>query len=271
MNSDTLNTVVDTSAVEPVQIGISVHASPLPSTIFKGDTFEYRVNVTWQAPAGQSAVLVVPMGSASAKGITQIGLREEHSQSVQNGNSISNTQFVYKLVADDSGNVSIPALRFQIPSAKGPFEFQSESVSFRVEEHSNSALFGVLGAIALVLCLGACAIMRKKKKRSEAIKRADQKEDAALVEEFLLLKKRITKAESRAWLLDLEKICKSWTKKRYGSENLEELVTAGTLEGWDLLIEEFAHARYGGGNRDAFQNKETWKLAAKLLNIEEDE
>ncbi len=271
MNSDTLNTVVDSSAVEPVQIGISVHASPLPSTIFKGDTFEYRVNVTWQAPAGQSAVLVVPTGSANAKGITQIGLWEEHSQAVQNGNSVSNTQFVYKLVADDSGNVSIPSLRFQIPSANGPFEFQSESVSFRVEEHSNAPFFAVFGALALVILVGVCIFLQKRKKRSEETKKAKQKEDDALLEEFLLLKKRIAKAESRAWLLDLEKICKSWATKRYGNDNLEELVKSGSLEGWESLIEEFAHARYGGGNRDAFQNKETWKLAAKLLNIEEDE
>ncbi len=271
MNSDTLNIAVDSAAVEPVQIGISVHADPLPSTIFSGDTFEYRVNVTWQAPAGQSAVLVVPTGSASAKGITQIGLREEHSQVVQNGHSVSNTQFVYKLVADDSGNVSIPALHFQIPSANGPFEFQSESVAFRVEAPSNGPIFAVLGAFALVIFFCACVFLFKKKKRKEALQKAEKAEDSALTEEFFLLKKRIAKAESRAWLLDLEKICKSWAKKRFGSENLEGLVKAGTLEGWESLVDEFAHARYGGGNRDAFQNKETWKLAAKLLNMEEEE
>lgn len=111
----------------------------------------------------------------------------------------------------------------------------------------------------------------QKKRSSEAKKKAVKQEDAELAEEFLLLKKRIAKADSRAWLLDLEKICKSWAMMRYGSDNLEELAKAGTLEGFDSLLEEFAHARYGGGERDAFQNKETWKTAAKLLNIEEDE
>ncbi|MBP5247036.1 MAG: hypothetical protein J6Z31_04190 [Fibrobacter sp.] len=271
MNSDTLNTAVDSAAVEPVQIGISVHADPLPSTIFLGDTFEYRVNVTWQASAGQGALLVVPTGSASAKGITQIGLREEHSQVVQNGNTVSNTQFVYKLVADDSGNVSIPALHFQIPSADGPFQFQSESVAFRIEKPSNAPVFVICGVFALALCAFACVMLLRKKKRAEALQRTEKAEDKALADEFLLLKKRIAKAESRAWLLELEKICKSWAKKRYGSENLEELLKNGTLEGWDSLVDEFAHARYGGGDRDAFQNKETWKLAAKLLNIEDEE
>lgn len=263
--------MMNEEVLEPAQIGVSVHADALPETIVKGDTFEYRVNVTWEASAGQNALLVVPTSSANTKGVTQIGLREEHSQVVHNGKSVSNTQFVYKLLADDSGNVSIPALHFQIPSAEGAVEVQTDIVSFRIEEPSNTALFLILGVCVLGIVLGTLLAVLHKKKGLEAKKKAVKQEDAALLEEFLLLKKRIAKAESRAWLLDLEKICKSWATKRYGNDNLEELVKSGSLEGWESLIEEFAHARYGGGNRDAFQNKETWKLAAKLLNIEEDE
>ena len=102
-------------------------------------------------------------------------------------------------------------------------------------------------------------------------KKAVKQEDAELAEEFLLLKKRIAKADSRAWLLDLEKICKSWAMRRFGNDNLEDLAKNGLLDGWQPLLNEFAHARYGGGERDAFQNKESWKTASKLLNIQEDE
>ena len=52
--------------------------------------------------------------------------------------------------------------------------------------------------------------------------------------------------------------------------NLDNLVKEGKLEGWDALVEEFAHARYGGGKRDGFENRETWKAAMKLMGIEED-
>ena len=53
--------------------------------------------------------------------------------------------------------------------------------------------------------------------------------------------------------------------------NLDTLVKDGKLEGWEAIVEEFAHARYGGGKRDGFENKETWKAAMNLMGISEDE
>ena len=53
--------------------------------------------------------------------------------------------------------------------------------------------------------------------------------------------------------------------------NLDALVADGKLDGWKPLLEEFAHARYGGGKRDSFENKETWKLAMTLMGVKEDE
>ncbi len=273
MENDSLNTLPEdapNAASSPVEIGISVHTDTLP-TIAKGDTFEFRVNVSWKAPQKESAVLILPKSSANTKGITQIGMREEHSRAVQGDASVSNSKFIYTLVADDTGSVSIPAMRFEIPTANGPFEFQSESVSLHVGETSHVAVVAVCGLFAFaIVALGVFLALREKK-RSAMRKKASREEDEAQREEFLLLKGRVSKAESRAWLLDLEKICKSWAKKRFGCDNLEELSRTGALEGWDALLEAFAHARYGGGARDAFENRETWKLAAKLLNIEEDE
>ena len=51
--------------------------------------------------------------------------------------------------------------------------------------------------------------------------------------------------------------------------NLDALVKEGRLEGWESIVEEFAHARYGGGKRDGFENRETWKAAMRLMGIEE--
>ena len=269
MENDSLNVLAD-SASAPVEIGISVHTDSLP-TIVKGDTFEFNVNVAWKAPSAESAVLILPKSSANAKGITQIGMREEHSRAVQGDASVSNSKFIYTLTADDTGAVSIPALRFEIPTANGPFEFQSESVSFYIGETSHAAVITVFGLLAVLIVLVGVLLVAKEKKRLAARKKAQFAEDDALKNEFLLLKKRIAGADSRTWLLELEKICKSWAKKRFGSENLEELASAGMLVGWESLLESFAHARYGGGARDTFENRETWKTAAKLLNIDEDE
>lgn len=227
MENDSVNSVAfpdslgtDSAAVEPVQIGISVRTDSLLN-VFKGDTFEFKVNVSWRAKAHSDAILILPVGSANAKGVTQIGVREEHSRQMQGETSISNTQFIYTLTADEAGDVAIPALRRRMNRAKE--------------------------------CLA--------KKRSK---------ERAISEEFHALGKRVTKSDSRSWLLDLEKICKSWAKNQFGNDNLEALAKAGKIKGWDSLIENFAHARYGGGGQDAFEIKETWKLAAKLLNIQED-
>lgn len=274
MENDTLNALPETvpdSTASPVEIGISVHTDSLP-TIVKGDTFEFKVNVSWTAPSRESAVLILPKSSANAKGITQIGLREEHSRVLQGESSVSNSQFIYTLSADDTGNVSIPALRFEIPTAKGPFEFQSESVQFHVDAPSGAFVPTVFGLLALlIVALGVGLVLREKKRSASRKRNARDEENAALQREFLLLKRRVANADSRTWLLELEKLCKSWAKKRFGNDNLEELSRNGSLEGWDALLETFAHARYGGGVRAAFENRETWKLAAKLLNIEEDE
>ncbi len=98
---------------------------------------------------------------------------------------------------------------------------------------------------------------------------------------MLVLKQRVNTADSREWLLELENVCKGYVAQRLGmdgvdesaaaSVNLDAMVKDGKLEGWESLVNEFAHARYGGGKRDGFENRETWKAAMKLMGIEEEE
>ena len=82
-------------------------------------------------------------------------------------------------------------------------------------------------------------------------------------------------ADSREWLLELEGVSKEFVALRLGKDasavNLDYLVKDGKLEGWEHLVDEFAHARYGGGKRDGFENKETWKLAMQLMGLKEEE
>ena len=293
MENDSLNTAVDSGAVvadtaapemampTPEQLGISITAGPqggMPA-ITVGDTFDFPVTVSWSVQG--SALLVVPTASANAKGLTQVGMSQESARSVKDGKEIASITFTYKIAAADTGNLHIPALRFEIPTQVGrPIDLRSESVDVRVNEPFNPLpiVVGLVVAL-LVLCAGLWRVKRRAAAR-QAIAARDAAKDA-LRARMLVLKQRVNTADSREWLLELEGICKEYAAEKFGiadggtpaasAVNLETLVKDGKLEGWESLVEEFAHARYGGGKRDGFENKETWKGAMKLMDISEDE
>ena len=286
MENDSLNTAVDSTAVPdsaapemvmptPEQLGISVVSGPeggMPA-VTVGDTFEFPVTVSWSVQG--SALLVVPTGSANAKGLTQVGVSQESARSVKDGKEIASITFTYKIVAQDTGNLHVPALRFEIPTQMGqPLDLRSESVDVRVNEPFNPLpiVVGLVVAL-LVLCAGLWRAKRRAAAR-EAVAARNAAQDA-LRARMLVLKQRVNTADSREWLLELESICKEYVAEKFGlvasAVNLDTLVKDGQLEGWESLVEEFAHARYGGGKRDGFENKETWKGAMKLMGISEDD
>ena len=288
MENDSLNTAVDSGAVvadsaapemampTPEQLGISITAGPqggMPA-ITVGDTFDFPVTVSWSVQG--SALLVVPTASANAKGLTQVGMSQESARSVKDGKEIASITFTYKIAAADTGNLHIPALRFEIPTQVGrPIDLRSESVDVRVNEPFNPLPI----VVGLVVGAGLWRVKRRAAAR-QAIAARDAAKDA-LRARMLVLKQRVNTADSREWLLELEGICKEYAAEKFGiadggtpaasAVNLEALVKDGKLEGWESLVEEFAHARYGGGKRDGFENKETWKGAMKLMGISEDE
>ena len=151
MESDSLienGAVVDSSAPEqvlpsPEQLGISVSSGPVPE-LTVGDTFDYQVTVSWSVQG--SSLLVVPVSSATAKGLTQLGMSQESARSVKDGAEIASITFTYKLMAQDTGNLNIPALRFEIPTALGSsIDLRSESVPVRVEAPFNPLPFSGAG------------------------------------------------------------------------------------------------------------------------------
>lgn len=259
----------------PEQLGISVTSGPeggLPA-VTVGDTFEFPVTVSWSVQG--SALLVVPTASANAKGLTQIGMSQESSRSVKDGKEIASITFTYKIVAQDTGNLHIPALRFEIPTQVGrPLDLRSESVDVRVNEPFNPLPLAVGAVVAVCVLLAGLWRLKRRAAAREASAAKNAAEDA-LREKMMVLKQRVNAADSREWLLELEGICKEYVAYRLGlaaasAVNLDNLVKDGQLEGWESLVEEFAHARYGGGKRDGFENKETWKAAMKLMGIEEE-
>lgn len=294
MENDSLNTAVDSADVvavdstavpdsaapemvmpTPEQLGISIVSGPeggMPA-VTVGDTFEFPVTVSWSVQG--SALLVVPTSSANAKGLTQVGVSQESARSVKDGKEIASITFTYKIAAQDTGNLHVPAMRFEIPTQMGqPLDLRSESVDVRVNEPFNPLpiVVGLVVAL-LVLCAGLWRAKRRAAAR-EAVAARNAAQDA-LREKMVVLKQRVNTADSREWLLELESICKEYVAEKFGlaasAVNLDTMVKDGQLEGWESLVEEFAHARYGGGKRDGFENKETWKGAMKLMGVSEDE
>lgn len=277
-----VDSVAEVAMPTPEQLGISIVSGPeggLPAVIV-GDTFEFPVVVSWSVQG--SALLVVPTGSANAKGLTQVGVSQESARSVKDGAEIASITFTYKIVAEDTGSLNVPALKFEIPTQVGrPLELRSESVPVRVNEPFNPlpVVVGIVVALC-VLCAGLWRARRRANARAATAARNAAQD--ALREQMMVLKQRVNTADSREWLLELESVCKGYVARRLGiadgsgdvaaasAVNLDALVKDGQLEGWDTLVQEFAHARYGGGKRDGFENRETWKAAMRLMGVEEE-
>lgn len=278
MDSDSLieNGTVDSVAPEqvlpsPEQLGISVSSGPVPE-LTVGDTFDYQVTVSWSVQG--SSLLVVPVSSATAKGLAQLGMSQESARSVKDGAEIASITFTYKLMVQDTGNLSIPALRFEIPTALGSsIDLRSESVPVRVDSPFNPLPLA-MGLVVAVCVLFAGLWRAKRRAAAQAAAAAKNAAEQALCERMTVLKQRVNVADSREWLLELEGACKEYAQEKLGlaaaDVNLESLVKEGKLEGWETLVEEFAHARYGGGKRDGFENRETWKAAMRLMGVEEE-
>ncbi|MBR2271281.1 MAG: hypothetical protein IJ912_02890 [Fibrobacter sp.] len=258
----------------PEQLGISITSGPQGGmhAVTVGDTFDFPVTVSWAVQG--SALLVVPASSANAKGLMQVAMSQESARSVKDGAEVASITFTYKIVAQDTGNLNVPALRFEIPTPVGrPLDLRSESVPVRVNEPFNPLPIGV--GLVVVLCVLLAGFWRVRRRaaarQAVAVKNAAE---SALREKMVVLKQRVNSADSREWLLELESVCKEHVADCLGiaqsAVNLDNLVKEGKLEGWETLVEEFAHARYGGGKRDGFENKETWKAAMRLMNLDEE-
>lgn len=267
------------------QLGISITAGVkdpsgtlLPMSASVGDTIDFPVTVSWSVNG--SALLVVPTNSATAHGMTQVGVSQESARMVKDGKDLASITFTHKIVVQDTGNLHIPVLKFEIPTPMGrPLELRTESVPIRVDVPANHTPVIAGVAVAIVVLLAGFWRM-KRRAAAKAAMEAKKASANALREKMMVLKQRVNSADSRQWLLELEAICKDYVAEHIGKTasdlNLDALLKSGDLDklgskdAWRSLLEEFAHARYGGGKRDGFENKETWKSAMRLMGVEEE-
>lgn len=291
MENDSLETVVpDSGAVADSvvpeiqmptaeQLGISIVAgSGQPMSVVLGDTFDFPVTVSWSVNG--SSLLVLPTSSATAKGLEQVGVSQESARMVKDGKEIASVTFTYKIVAQDTGSLNVPVMKFEIPTQMGvPLTLRSESVPVRVDSPTSLVPIFAGTVVAVALIVAGLWRMKRRCAASSALAAKKAAEDK-LQNRMMVLKQRVNSADSREWLLDLESVCKDFVALHLGifdgDVSLDALQNSGRLEpfggkeGWSDLLDEFAHARYGGGRRDGFENKETWKLAMKLMGFEEE-
>ncbi len=278
-----LGDVPEVQMPTPEQLGISIATGAVASNggsngavptlkVTVGDTFDFPVTVSWSVNG--SALLVVPTSTATAKGLEQIGVSQESARMVKDGKEMASITFTYKIAAQDTGDLNIPVMRFEIPTPMGrPLDLRSESVPVRVDAPVNALPFAAGFAVAVAVIAAALVRMRRRA-CARAREAAGRAFEGALREQMMTLKLRVSAADSRAWLLELEGVCKEYAAEKFGvaadGVNLEELEKAGKLPGWKDLLEEFAQARYSAAHRDGYRNKETWKMAMKLMGVEEE-
>lgn len=259
----------------PEELGISITTAHAGDTlkVTQGDTVDFPITVSWN-PSGGS-ILVLPMGTANAKDVMQVAMSQESSRIVKDGLEMAQITFNYKVVVQEEGLAVVPAMRFEIPTQTGQSLYlRSEPVVLLAESRAEAMIAWMI-AFCVVLIVGGTILRIRKRKKVKAVANSYKIALYAIREHMMVLKQRVNVADSREWLLELEGICKEFVALRLGKDastvNLDYLVKHDQLEGWAHLVEEFAHARYGGGKRDGFENKETWKEAMQLMDLKEEE
>ena len=199
----------------PEQLGISISTglSGAPLQVTVGDTIDFPVTVSWNVQG--SAILVVPTSSANAKGLLQLGVSQESSRMVKDGKELAQITFNYKLVVQDTGNLNIPAMRFEIPTPMGQsLDLRSDSVPLRAD--APVSMLPIAVGVVVALCLVITGLWRVRR-RAKAQKVLEKWRDSlsAIRERMAVLKQRVMVADSREWLLELESVCKEYVALRF--------------------------------------------------------
>ncbi|MBQ2560380.1 MAG: hypothetical protein II565_07340 [Fibrobacter sp.] len=259
----------------PEQLGISITTAYAGDTlrVTKGDTVDFPVTVSWNA--GDGSVLVLPMSTANAKDVMQVAMSQESSRIVKDGHEMAQITFNYKIVVQEEGLSLVPAMRFEIPTQMGQSLYLRSEPVVVSATNSIDTLVTVLGIVFALFWVVVFIWRMRRRSKVKTVRNSLKIALYAIREHMMILKQRVNVADSREWLLELEGVCKEFVALRLGRDaskvNLDYLVKDGKLEGWERLVDEFAHARYGGGKRDGFENKETWKQAMQLMGLKEED
>jgi hypothetical protein len=247
---------------DPGQFGLVAHIEA-PAKAHLGDTVPLTVHVTWTS--APHPWLLLPQSSPECSQLSQITVGMEQSNTITGGTQKPEILVQYKMLAKDTGLAHIPALQFQIPVESGTMTLSTQPAQIQVVAPLPYALVG--GILAGLMCLACVVILfRKKRLGKQKINREKQAVLKALQDDFILLGNRVNTADTRLWMLDLEQFCLR-ARKLSGPMSAEQQESLLKLE------EAFAQARYGGGPRDAWANKEWWRQVRTIfaLNTENED
>jgi hypothetical protein len=145
MNQDSL--ILDTLAQDSSKIaspfisvdemsGAHINLIKVPEKVNLGDTFDLVVAVSWEAQGG--TLLLLPGNSVNLKGLEQISVRQESGRTIKAGKEYSENQFIYSIVATDTGHFTMPAMKILAPiSQERSLELKTEPTSIVVEAPFN--------------------------------------------------------------------------------------------------------------------------------------
>jgi len=256
----------DTPIYSAQDLGISIATTLSKEAITVGDTFEYTVTISWES---NNVVALIPKSSIYAKGISTVGVKQNSGRIVKDGKTVSKNEFVYKVAATDTGSTTIPELNFMVPvEGAHTIGLRTPPKDLHVDAPVN-VLPGVVGTVVAFALVAAFIFRKRKHSALNAKKKAKATELDAIRDDMMNLKARLGAADSRDWVLSLEAVLKRFAMWKFDSDDLEALVKDGRMAGFAETVKLFSEARYGGGNRDQFENRETWKAAFRQMNLEE--
>lgn len=236
-----------------------------PQPFFVGDTAQFIVEVSWQ-PQEETPWLVHPVSSVEIQGLSQVYLRTEQERLVDKaGSDLVRMRFTYGIVAHGPGYFKVGPLRLEARSGLKSQEFEAPSVVLRCRPRPGMHFWLVP---PLLLGIGIFVFWVTRKSRQRKINRQElEREGTLLAQELRVLEQRVGVADSQEWLLALEDICvryRDW-EERMGDAQAPEDCNDKFQDDWLGLQEEFRHARYGGGRREDYHNRETLRRARTLL------
>lgn len=259
---DSLNTTMTTTSVPlPSQFGLSARMEA-PSVAKLGDTIELTVHVTWTS--APHAWLLLPQTSPESQQLVQVAMSMEQQRTIHEGVETPEIQIQYRMFAKDTGNAVVPALTYDIPlQTGGAMHVVIVPTHIRIDKPLSWIKASGCGLLFLVIL--ALLVFWKKRKKSVNLRAVKVKKiHKDLCDRLDVLAGRVQAAEPRAWMCDLEILCKDARAKSGALTTLQN-------EAFVKLDEAFAQARYGGGPRDSWETREWLRVARQALNLNRDE
>lgn len=272
-------------AVPPTAaVSLNAQAAFTQSAARVGDSLDYVLAVEWND--GETPVFVLAPDSLDFAGFKIIGQATSHKKIAQGGEARNRTEFIYRLRAATQGTGRASSLKLRYLSGLSKNE-EAVYVPASVLDIGPEpvAFFDHLWVkilLAAIVLGGAAALVRVLLKQAKAKREAEPARDD-LKPAVTEIKARIRAAaqgtaNSKDILLEMESVCVRFLKESGAQgDKFEPLLkshlarTGAAAPEWNKLKELFHHARFAGGQLEAYELQDAYKTLKKCLNISEEE